>query len=222
MVSAHSLVHAEAVQQPHAPRDHRRRRQHRFRRWRRHRFALARAPRRDARGATRCSASPADLVSGLQTAFAENWLEATGEILTDRSSFPAHQRPPADGTAGLVAIGTPSPARSSPARVLFQVLLAAAREVVDINSPYFLPDRSARRELIAAVARGVRMRIITPGRVNNHPLARRASRRRYGELLEAGVEIHEFQPGMIHAKIFVVDGLGASWDRRTSTAARST
>ena len=33
-----------------------------------------------------------------------------------------------------------------------------------------------------------------------------ASRRRYGELLEAGVEIHEFQPGMIHAKIFVMDG----------------
>ena len=146
------------------------------------------------------------IVSGLQTAFAENWLEATGEILMDPELFPAIQSP-AEGTAGFVAIGTPSPARSSPARVLFQALLAAARETIDVNSPYFLPDRSARRELIAAVARGVRVRVITPGRFNNHPVARLASRRRYGELLEAGVEIHEFQPGMIHAKIFVMDGL---------------
>lgn len=146
------------------------------------------------------------IVSGLQTAFAENWLEATGEILMDPELFPAI-RSPAEGTAGFVAIGTPSPARSSPARVLFQALLAAARETIDVNSPYFLPDRSARRELIAAVARGVRVRVITPGRFNNHPVARLASRRRYGELLEAGVEIHEFQPGMIHAKIFVMDGL---------------
>jgi cardiolipin synthase len=104
-------------------------------------------------------------------------------------------------------IGTPSPARSSRARVLFQVLLAAARESIDINSPYFLPDSSARRELIAAARRGVRVRIITPGRANNHPVARRASRKRYGELLKAGVEIDEFQPGMIHAKILVVDCL---------------
>jgi cardiolipin synthase A/B len=146
------------------------------------------------------------IVSGLQTAFAENWLEATGEILMDPQLFPAI-RFPAEGVAGFVAIGTPSPARSSPARVLFQALLAAARETIDVNSPYFLPDRSARREMIAAVRRGVRVRVITPGRFNNHPIARLASRRRYGELLKAGVEIHEFQPGMIHAKIFVMDGL---------------
>ena len=92
-------------------------------------------------------------------------------------------------------------------RVLFQLLLAGARESIDINSPYFLPDPSARRELIAAVGRGVRVRVITPGRSNNHPIARLASRRRYGELLDAGVEIHEYQPGMIHAKILIVDGL---------------
>ncbi len=53
----------------------------------------------------------------------------------------------------------------------------------------------------------MRVRIITPGRANNHPIARRASRRRYGELLKAGVEIYEFQPRMIHAKILVADGL---------------
>ena len=147
-----------------------------------------------------------NLVGGLQTAFAENWLESTSQILADASIFPK-VRCAADEKAGLVVIGTPSPARSSPARVLFQVVLAAARESIDINSPYFLPDLSARRELIAAAVRGVRVRIITPGSANNHPIARRASRRRYGELLKAGVEIYEFQPRMIHAKILVVDSL---------------
>jgi cardiolipin synthase len=145
------------------------------------------------------------LVAGLQAAFVENWLEASGEILADPALFPGTDLEEGP-IAGLVAIDTPSPARSSRARILFELLLAGARETLDINSPYFLPDSSARRELIRAVARGVRVRIVVPGRFNNHPIARRASRRRYGELLEAGVEIYEYEPGMIHAKIMIVDG----------------
>lgn len=148
----------------------------------------------------------ADLVCGLQTAFGENWLEATSEILADDAVFPDMAAPATVGHPGLIVVGTPSPARSSPARVLFQVVLAAARVSIDINSPYFLPDASARRELIAAARRGVRIRIMTPGSANNHPMTRRASRRRYGELLEAGIEMLEYQPGMIHAKILVADG----------------
>jgi cardiolipin synthase len=145
------------------------------------------------------------LVAGLQAAFVENWLEASGEILADPALFPRTDLEEGP-IAGIVAIGTPSPARSSRARILFELLLAGARETLDINSPYFLPDSSARRELIRAVGRGVRIRIVVPGRFNNHPIARRASRRRYGELLEAGVEIYEYEPGMIHAKIMIVDG----------------
>ena len=55
--------------------------------------------------------------------------------------------------------------------------------------------------------RGVRVRVITPGKANNHPSARLASRRVYGELLEAGVEIYEYQPGMIHKKCLNIDGV---------------
>lgn len=74
-----------------------------------------------------------------------------------------------------------------------------------ISSPYFLPDRSVLRELAAAVRRGVRVDVILPVRLNNHPIARRASRRRYGALLRAGVRLHEYQPSMMHAKILIVD-----------------
>jgi cardiolipin synthase len=48
--------------------------------------------------------------------------------------------------------------------------------------------------------------VIVPGRSNNHYMTRLASRRRYGPLLAAGVQIHEYQPGMIHTKAMTVDG----------------
>ena len=51
------------------------------------------------------------------------------------------------------------------------------------------------------------MTVIVPGKFNNHPLTRYASRRHYGELIKGGVQIYEFQPGMIHAKILLVDAV---------------
>ena len=146
------------------------------------------------------------VVRGVQTCFIENWLEATGEILAGPDSFPTASVPKR-GSPALVAISAPSPARSSRARVLFQLLLATSRRSIDINSPYFLPDKSARAELMRAARRGVRVRVVTPGAANNHPVARRASRRRYGDLINAGVEIYEYQPGMTHAKVLIIDGI---------------
>ena len=151
-----------------------------------------------------------EIVKGLQTSFAENWLEAAGEILgedefalTDRVRTMTLE--PHTGRA-MVVNSTPSAGRSTRARMLFQILLAASRESIEITSPYFLPDRSLAAELIRAVKRGVRVTVLTPGKWNNHPIARLASRRRYGALLEGGVLIHEYQPRMIHAKVLVVDG----------------
>lgn len=145
------------------------------------------------------------MVSGLQTSFAENWLEAAGEILGEEE-FGADPIDAGPGR-GLVVNSTPSAGRSTRARMLFQILLAAARESIEITSPYFLPDRALVAELLRAVKRGVKVTVVTPGPWNNHPIARLASRRRYGELLEGGVAIHEYQPRMIHAKVLVVDGV---------------
>ena len=154
-----------------------------------------------------------ELVAGLQTSFIENWLESSGEILTGEDEFPhagPGAKPRTAGTvAGLVVNSTPSAARSTRARMLFQLFLAAARKSIHINSPYFVPDRSARAELVRAAKRGVSVVVVAPGALNNHPSARLASRRRYGELIAAGVEIREYQPAMIHAKVLIVDGLWA-------------
>ncbi len=153
------------------------------------------------------------LVTGLQATFADNWLESSGEILSEGAEdFPECDRdePTGDsaGEVGIVVISSPSIGRATRARILFQVLLANATKTIDITSPYFLPDRSARREMIRAVKeRGVRLRILVPGKHADHLLTRSAGRRRFGELLEAGAEIHEYQPSMIHAKVLIIDEL---------------
>ncbi len=150
-----------------------------------------------------------ELVAGLQTSFIENWLESSGEVLTGHDEFPyAESEPPPEErgpVTGLVVNSTPSAGRGTRARMLFQLFLASARKSIHINSPYFMPDRSARAELLRAVQRGVAVTVITPNRFNNHPSTRLASRRRYGELMRGGVEIHEYQPRMIHAKVLIVD-----------------
>jgi len=147
------------------------------------------------------------LARGLQTSFAENWLEASGEILSHEEF--AHGRAgeiaPAGAEAALVINSSPSEGRSTRARTLFQLLIASARESIRIASPYFVPDGSLCAELERAARRGVAVTVVVPGRWNNHPLTRLASRRRYGRLLEAGIAIHEYQPAMMHAKVLIVD-----------------
>jgi cardiolipin synthase len=152
-----------------------------------------------------------DLVTGLQSTFAENWLESSGKVLADDDYFPRTRednRPAEDKTAGMVVNSTPSPARGTRAHILYQCLLAYAQKSIHITTPYFLPDRSALAEIVKAVRdRGLEVVLLTNGRDNNHFLARTSSRRRYGELLKAGVKVCEYQASMIHAKTMVVDGL---------------
>jgi cardiolipin synthase A/B len=146
-----------------------------------------------------------DIVLSLQATFAENWLEASGEILAGEEYFPDIEA--GDETSAFVVNSSPTTGGSTRARILFQMLLASARESILVTTPYFLPDRSARREMVRAVKeRGVRVEIITPGVHSDHMLTRSSSRRLFGDLLKAGARIYEYQPGMIHAKTMVVDG----------------
>ena len=148
---------------------------------------------------------------GLQAVFAQSWLESHGEILVGPEMTPEHSTLPAVvgiyTPVAMVVGSTPTGGRSTRARVLFQILVGAARQELRITSPYFVPDQSMRSALLEAVARGVRVTIMTNGAHNNHTIARLASRRWYGELIAGGVQIHEYQPGMLHAKIMLVDGL---------------
>ncbi len=147
-----------------------------------------------------------DAVRGIQGTFLENWLEASGEILDGPNYFPPLTNNQGAATA-LVISSTPSSGGSTRSRVLFQTLIAAARKSIYITTPYFLPDRSMRSELVRAKERGVAVKVIVPGQHGDHALTRSSGRSAYGDLLKAGADIYEYEPSMIHAKITIVDGV---------------
>ena len=146
-----------------------------------------------------------DIVSNLQATFAENWLESSGEVIFGEEYFP-HMAERGSAKA-MVINSSPSAGGSTRARILFQALVSAASRNIRITTPYFLPDRSMLRALVRAAGRGVEIEIILPGTKSDHALTRSSSRRLYGELLQAGARIYEYQPAMIHAKVLVVDDL---------------
>jgi cardiolipin synthase len=145
-------------------------------------------------------------VTGLQSIFAENWLESSGEILTGYDYFPFTRA--SVQTTSMVVGSAPTTGKSTSARVLFQTLLSSANKSIYITTPYFLPDRSATAELVRAVReRKLDVRIVVPGHHNDHLMTRRSSRRLYGPILEAGAKIYEYQPAMNHTKSLVIDGM---------------
>lgn len=84
----------------------------------------------------------------------------------------------------------------------------AKREVVIANA-YFLPGLLFRRTLMQAAARGVRVVLLLQGRVE-YRLLHYATHALYEELLDAGIEIYEYQVSYLHAKVAVVDGRWAT------------
>jgi cardiolipin synthase len=143
-------------------------------------------------------------VEYLQGAFAENWLEATGIVLGGQAYFPRPIPPSGETYAQVI--------RSSPAGgsfamyTAFLLAISSARRSVMITNPYFVPDDRMAEALAAAVHRGVRVQVLVPGPID-HNLVRQASRRKFGRMLKAGVEIYEYRAALLHAKTMVIDGI---------------
>ena len=144
------------------------------------------------------------VVAQMQAVFNDNWMKATGNVLHGDAYFPAIR--PGGDARGQVFSSSPSGGSQS-MQVMYLLMINAAVRSIDLSSAYFLPDDLARDTIVAAVRRGVRVRIITPGRFTDAALARRASRAGWGDLLRAGVEIYEYQPTMYHCKVLVADDL---------------
>jgi cardiolipin synthase A/B len=146
-----------------------------------------------------------EAVAGLISAFCENWLESSGEILSSSKQFAFRSAP--GGAESFVVSSTPH-GGGTQARILFQALINSARHTIRITTPYFIPDRSAREALVEAIEkRGVKVQILTAGPLIDHPIVRKLSHHSIRRLLQAGAEIYEYEPAMIHAKIMTVDGV---------------
>lgn len=83
-------------------------------------------------------------------------------------------------------------------------LIRRAGGSIDLAMSYFFPPGRVLRSLKRAVRRGVRVRLLFPAR-SDMVLAQWASRGLYGRLLKAGMEVWEYQPAMLHAKLAIVD-----------------
>lgn len=143
------------------------------------------------------------VVAELQAAFMDNWIKTTGRVLHGDGYFAPLQ--PAGDCKAQLFISSPSGGSAS-MRLMYMLSLAAATRTIDLEAAYFIPDRLVVAALVAARKRGVRVRVLVPGRYIDSVLVRIASKRRWGALLEAGIEIHEFTPTMMHNKLLILDG----------------
>jgi cardiolipin synthase len=148
-------------------------------------------------------------VAQMQATFASGWAEATGELITGDVYFP----PAAFAEVGTVAAGvlhSVPTIGSTPAERFLALSISAARRTLYISNSYFVPDDDFRSLLIRAAKHGVDVRVLTAGDKSDVKTTVFAGRARYPELLKGGVRVYEYQPTMMHAKTFVVDGLWSS------------
>ena len=93
---------------------------------------------------------------------------------------------------------------------MYLLSVASATKSIRLQAAYFVPDDLAIEAFVSARKRGVKIEIIVPGPTMDAKIVQSASRSLWGALLDAGVEIYEFQPTMYHCKVLIVDDLWVS------------
>jgi len=147
------------------------------------------------------------VVAQMQAVFMDNWIKVTGEVLHGAEYFPPLER---RGSGAAQMFSSSPEGGSESMHLMYLLAINAAAKSIHLSSAYFVPDELTREALIAAARRGVRVQIITPGKHMDAETVRKASRARWGDLLQSGIEISEYQPTMYHCKVLVVDGLWIS------------
>ena len=153
----------------------------------------------------------------MEGAFNENFIETLGPVTPVVD--PPEQIPASPLDSAMVLRSSPS-GGSNDLKRLYLLAIAAARRTLDICSPYFVTDESSEWALREARQRGVRIRILVEGDLTDAKPVKYASRQAYQRLMDAGIEIYEYQPTMMHTKVIVVDGAwsmfgSANFDNRS-------
>ncbi|BFG73347.1 phospholipase D-like domain-containing protein [Paraburkholderia terrae] len=142
------------------------------------------------------------VVGHMQAVFMDNWIKATGNVLHGPDYFPEADEV-GDGLAHMFS-SSPS-GGSDDMQLMYLMSITAATHSIHLASAYFVPDKLTINAIVEAAKRGVDVRIITPGKHIDTHTVREASRACWGPLLEAGVQMFEYQPTMFHVKLLVVD-----------------
>jgi cardiolipin synthase len=152
----------------------------------------------------------------IEGSFNENWIES-GEIVAP-DLLPHEDEP--KGTARSIVVWSGPEGGASAMKLLYLLAIASASRTLDIESPYFVMDESTQWSLEDARRRGVTIRMVVEGDITDAKPVKFASRASYERLLERGIQLHEYQPSMMHAKVLVVDGVlsifgSANFDNRS-------
>lgn len=144
------------------------------------------------------------VVAQMQSVFIDNWIKASGHVLHGDAYFPLLE--PAGAARAQMFSSSPT-GGSENMQLMYLMAITAAERSIDLSAAYFVPDELTTKALVAALKRGVKLRIVVPGEHIDSETVRRASRARWGPLLQAGALIAEYQPTMYHCKVLIVDGL---------------
>ncbi len=147
------------------------------------------------------------VVGQMQAVFLDNWIKVSGEVLHGAAYFPLIA-PIGDVRAQMFSSSPTGGSESM--ELMYLMAITAASKTIDLSAAYLVPDSLTRKALLAAMKRGVRLRVIVPGRHIDSETVRLASKAGWGELLAAGATIAEFEPTMFHCKVMIVDGLMVS------------
>ena len=143
------------------------------------------------------------VVAQMQSAFNDNWVKTTGDLLNGQDYFPVIDE--AGAMDANMFMSSPSGGSES-MHLMYLLVIAAAEHAIDMEAAYFIPDALMMKVLLAARARGVKIRILMPGKNTDSGAVRLASKADWEPLLAAGVEMYEYDPTMLHNKLVIVDG----------------
>lgn len=147
------------------------------------------------------------VVAQMQAAFLDNWMKTHATVLHGDAYFPLIE---AEGPHRCQMFKSSPMEGSESARLMYLLSITAAKKSLSVGNAYFIPDDLVSETLIAAVQRGVTVEVLLPGPHQDSTLVRRASRHRWGTLLENGVRIFEYRPTMFHRKVMIIDDLWVS------------
>ena len=146
-------------------------------------------------------------VAQMQAAFTDNWIKTRAKILFGSEYFPVLQ-PVGESLAQVFKSSRGEGSES--VRLMYLLSIASATKTIRLQAAYFVPDDLAIETFVSARKRGVKIEIIVPGPHMDAKIVASASRSLWGALLDAGVEIYEYQPTMYHSKVIIVDGVWVS------------
>jgi cardiolipin synthase len=145
-------------------------------------------------------------VAELQWVFLEDWDFAAGENLTWAGYFPSHRT---DGLVNVQVIASGPDREMKGIREMYFAAILRARKRIWIATPYFVPDEGLLDALLLAGYQGVDVRLMGLYYPDKW-IPYFAGRYYWREVLAAGIKVYQYTKGMLHSKVFLVDGEWAS------------